>query len=203
LNCHPDVKDTKTVNSNTNNDNQDVIINESISFDFFVNIASATIDCEKMKVVIAKSIDVCDTQVTIGKCEDISITKARSRVCGTVIVNSSEIEPLYVKFSSLISQRTLSEIMKNVFELQEQPRISRFYIKCSNSKINRSYSITETPLYNTDVTEKCSSENKIEKDSKNSDDNNSFDKYTVCDYRIYNYEPLYVNYALEHQCAIL
>jgi len=204
LNDRPNVVDTiKTINnSNTNNDNQNIEINESISFDFFVNMSLTTTDCEKMKVVIAKSINVCDTQVTIEKCEDISVTKARTRICGTVILNSYEIEATYVKFSGLISQRTLSEMIKNVFELKEQPRVSRFYIKCSNSKISRSYSITESPLDNIEVTEKCSSENKIEKLSDDSD-SNSFDKYNVCDHRIYNYEPLYINYMLENQCAIL
>jgi len=184
-------------NNNNNNDNQNIKSNESVSFDFFVNIALTINDCEKIKVVIAKSVNVSDTQITIKQCEDISINKPRSRVCGTVIVNSDEIEPTYTKFSCLISQRTLSEVMKNVFELQEQPRVSRFYVRCSNSKINHSNSITEAPLNNTNHAENCSSENKTEKNDSTFDQNNN---YAL---GIMNYEPLYVNYMMEQQCVIL
>jgi len=108
---------------------------ETILFDFFVEFRFTTIDYQKIQEAVAKSIDVCNEQVTIEKCEDVSPNKGRLRIRGLVNTNSCETQSLSRKFSRLIREHILSGTMQITLGLEDRPRISRFYVRCSNPNI--------------------------------------------------------------------
>jgi len=125
--------------------------NESISFDFFINVSIAIVQEDKIKAAICKSVDVETKQIQDLKMVDAgSQNKDSVRITGTVSTDDWEIRTLADKFTRLVPERILSGNLKDALGLEERPRVSRFYSRSSTAHLPAITNISPFPLNKSD-----------------------------------------------------
>jgi len=150
--------------SNSNSDQQ------HITFDFFVNLSIDVASEDKICEAIAKSVDCDVKQISSMKIEDATSSgnKSRLRISGKVLTNDWEIPQLSQKFAKLVTDRILSGTLQELLELEERPRVSRFYSKSSTTHLPSINTISPTPYDQHDLQQQSQSSPKQQQQQVNS-----------------------------------